>query len=430
MPTANRHLFVPLAIDCFLNQDYENTELIIYDDGIEPCKSLIKDHPRIRYYYSHTVQCIGNKRNFCCDLAAGDIILHMDDDDWYANDWISKQVDALLNSNADITGLSEVNYFSTTLNEHWRYRNNSNCDSWVYGGTLAYWRNYWQHNKFSDLNSGEDIEFISGEDAKIFVNDYTAGYLGIIHRSNIGIKLNEDPRQKLLLSKWFKKIAKPRVIKKSLTEVRGETPLVTCIMPTANRSEFIPSAIGNFLKQNYRNKELVIVDDGKNSVKHLIPDNSIIKYYYSQNSMKIGLKRNIACQRAEGEFIIHLDDDDWYAEDWISHEVKAIQESNADIVGINQVQFFSPTLNEYWMIKNSNSKRPWLTGASLIYHKSFWLAHPFKDLQIGEDDDYIRNNNAKIFAHSYYEGFIATLHANNTSIKFFEDPKSKLKSDQ
>ncbi len=43
-------------------------------------------------------------------------------------------------------------------------------------------------------------------------------------------------------------------------------PLVSCIMPTANRQRFIPTAISLFLRQDYPEKELVIIDDGEHSV--------------------------------------------------------------------------------------------------------------------------------------------------------------------
>jgi glycosyltransferase involved in cell wall biosynthesis len=423
MPTANRHQFIPYAIDYFLHQDYQNSELIILDDGSHPVNALIPNNPKIRYYYNKIPQSIGTKRNLCCTGANGEIIIHLDDDDWYAQDWISKQVNALIESGADVTGLKDINYFSTVSNKKWDYRNSD--QHWVYGGTLAYWKSFWEKHPFKEMTTGEDNEFLSNSGANIYPHDYTLGYLGILHTSNLGIKIFEDPREKLQLEKWLKRIYQPEEC--NLKTLRfSDFPLVSCIMPTANREDFIPSAIGNFLKQDYPNKELVIIDDGKQSVVQLVPDTPQIKYFYTDRIDKIGTKRNMACEKSNGELIMHWDDDDWYAENWISHEVHVLLNSKADICGINQVQFYSPSLNKYWMTKNSNSKRPWLTGASLIYRKSFWQDHRFKDLQIGEDDDYVRNTGAKIHAHDYFQGFIATLHPHNTSIKFFEDPKDKL----
>lgn len=424
MPTANRQHFIPYSIDYFLHQDYPNAELLILDDGITSIRDLIPNHIKIRYYYVDYQLNIGKKRNLCCENAKGEIIIHWDDDDWYAEDWISKQVNALITSEADITGLSEINYFSSLQKKKWKYRNSGIENNWVYGATLSYWKTFWEGHPFNDMNTGEDNDFVYNSGAKILIHNYTDGYLGIIHETNTGVSLYEDPREKLQLAKWAKSIEKPDKPSLKKQVIVKNPPLVSCIMPTANRRRFITSALKNFIEQDYPNKELIILDDGIESIKDLIPTNQRIHYFHSKAIFKIGEKRNQACKLANGELIMHFDDDDWYAPDWISHEVFALTNSDADIVGINQVQFFSPDQNKYWMIKNSNSKRPWLTGASLIYRKSFWENHPFKALSIGEDDDYVRNNGAKIFAHDYYQGFISTLHSSNTNqstIKLLEE---------
>ena len=203
------------------------------------------------------------------------------------------------------------------------------------------------------------------------------------------------------------------------------TPHVSCIMPTANRPNFIPIAVGHFLNQDYRNAELVIIDDGKESVAHMLPDHHRIKYFYTEPLGSIGKKRNYACEKSRGEIIMHWDDDDYYAYDWMTRQLKALEESQADIVGLNQIVFFSPLVNKFWNYADKNTARPWLSGATMAYRKSFWEKHPFKDLQIGEDYDYLWNSKAKIYAHEYPNGFIATLHAGNTTLKPFEDSRHK-----
>ncbi|WP_082036087.1 glycosyltransferase family 2 protein [Pedobacter lusitanus] len=203
-------------------------------------------------------------------------------------------------------------------------------------------------------------------------------------------------------------------------------PLVSCIMPTANRQKFIPFAIDYFLKQDYPNAELVIIDDGIESIAPLIPiDNPKIRYFYSEPIGTIGIKRNYACDKAQGEIIMHWDDDDWYAPEWISRQVDALITSEADITGLNRVIFYSPTVESRWVYEDSDPEKPWLCGATMAYRKSFWKDHLFIDLQVGEDYDFVWNSNAKIFAHDFFEGFVALLHPNNTSIKPIENPKHK-----
>ena len=202
-------------------------------------------------------------------------------------------------------------------------------------------------------------------------------------------------------------------------------PLVSCIMPTANRQKFIPFAIDYFLKQDYPNAELVIIDDGINSSASIIPDHPKIKYFYTEPLGTIGVKRNYACEKALGEIIMHWDDDDYYAPDWITRITDALLTSDADIVGLNRVVFYSPSVDQRWMYEDTEEDKPWLCGATMTYRKSFWQKHPFIDLQVGEDYDFVWNSGAKIFALDYLDGFVAILHAHNTSIKPIENPKHK-----
>jgi glycosyltransferase involved in cell wall biosynthesis len=203
------------------------------------------------------------------------------------------------------------------------------------------------------------------------------------------------------------------------------TPYVSCIMPTANRQQFIPLAVNYFLNQDYRDAELVIVDDGKESIISLLPNHERVKYFHTQPLGSIGNKRNYACSKACGQVIIHWDDDDFYAQNWISKQVAALEHSKADIVGLNYIIFFSPLVNKFWEYIDKGNEPPWLSGATMAYRKSFWEKHPFKDIHIGEDYDYIWNSGAKIYAHDYPQGFIAILHAGNTTLKPFEDPRHK-----
>ena len=202
-------------------------------------------------------------------------------------------------------------------------------------------------------------------------------------------------------------------------------PLVSCIMPTANRQKFIPLAIHNFLQQDYPNTELIIIDDGLESVEHLVPDHPKIRYFYSEPIGTIGIKRNKACEKASGEIIMHWDDDDWYASNWVSMQVNALETSHADITGLNMIMFYSPSLEKRWIYEDSDLEKPWICGATMAYKKSFWENHPFKDIQVGEDYDFVYNTGVKTYAIGYFTGFIAILHAHNSSIKPVENPKHK-----
>ena len=72
-------------------------------------------------------------------------------------------------------------------------------------------------------------------------------------------------------------------------------------MPTFQRRAFIPNAIRYFLRQDYNAKELIVVDDGDDTVEDLIPNDNRIRYLRLHQKMKLGAKRNFACNEARGE---------------------------------------------------------------------------------------------------------------------------------
>lgn len=209
-------------------------------------------------------------------------------------------------------------------------------------------------------------------------------------------------------------------------------PLISCIMPTANRQKYVPLALKNFLNQDYINSELVIIDDGKESIAPLLPKDSRIRYFYTEPLGTIGAKRNYACERANGDIIMHWDDDDFYAPDWISKQYDYLTTSGADICGVEHIHFFSPVTDTLWLgtaLNRNNPSNPsqWLSGATLAYRKSFWETNRFQDRQTGEDDNFISKPGAVVFAHDYIDGFVAVLHPRNTTVKYFENPKHKAK---
>ena len=57
----------------------------------------------------------------------------------------------------------------------------------------------------------------------------------------------------------------------SASMINGSLPLVFCIMPTFDRRDFVPRAITYFQRQDYPNKQLIIVDDGNGPEADLIP---------------------------------------------------------------------------------------------------------------------------------------------------------------
>ena len=88
-------------IDCFLNQDYANRELIVIDDGTDPIEDVLLPDPGLWWVRLESRQTIGAKRNAGADAAAGQLLANWDDDDWYAPWRLSYQVERLQSAAVD-----------------------------------------------------------------------------------------------------------------------------------------------------------------------------------------------------------------------------------------------------------------------------------------------------------------------------------------
>ena len=110
-PTFNRRPFIKHIIDCFDSQTYpkDRMEWIIIDDGTDKIEDLVKDHPQVRYYSYDKKMALGKKRNIMHEKSKGEIIVYMDDDDYYPPERVSHSVEMLtVNPEAMCAGSSEI----------------------------------------------------------------------------------------------------------------------------------------------------------------------------------------------------------------------------------------------------------------------------------------------------------------------------------
>ena len=106
-PTFNRRPFIPAMLQCFNHQTYpsDRMEWIIIDDGTDPIEDLVASHPCVRYFKFDSKMTLGKKRNLMHEKASGDIIVYMDDDDYYPPDRVSHAVSTLLDHRKRKTGI-------------------------------------------------------------------------------------------------------------------------------------------------------------------------------------------------------------------------------------------------------------------------------------------------------------------------------------
>ncbi|MBU2870950.1 glycosyltransferase family 2 protein [Colwellia sp. E2M01] len=100
-------------------------------------------------------------------------------------------------------------------------------------------------------------------------------------------------------------------------------PLISVYMPTKNRSTLLKKAIDSVLSQDYKNFELIIINDGSiDKTFSILQDyqnkHKNIHCFHNKTSVGISRARNQALENCSGEFVTGLDDDDHFYPDRLS----------------------------------------------------------------------------------------------------------------
>jgi len=172
-PTFNRRPFFKGIIQCVLNQDYPKNliEWIIVDDGFDPIEDLVKDITFVKYIRVNEHMPLGKKRNYMHDMCTfkndTDIIVYIDDDDYYPPNRVSHAVEKLTGSNALCAGSSEIHLWFNTLNKMYRFGPYGPNHSTA--GTFAFKRELLKQTRY------EDDAVIAEE--KYFLKNYTIPFI-------------------------------------------------------------------------------------------------------------------------------------------------------------------------------------------------------------------------------------------------------------
>lgn len=161
-PTFNRRPFIQMMIHCFDSQTYpkDKMEWIIVDDGDDKIEDLVKDHPQVKYFKYDEKMKLGKKRNVMHEKSCGEIIVYMDDDDYYPPCRVSHSVEKLLSdSNALCAGSSEIFVYFNHIEQMYKFGPyNSNHAT---AGTFAFKRKLLETSKYdNDACLAEEKKFL------------------------------------------------------------------------------------------------------------------------------------------------------------------------------------------------------------------------------------------------------------------------------
>ncbi len=110
-----------------------------------------------------------------------------------------------------------------------------------------------------------------------------------------------------------------------------QNPLVSVIIPTLNRYEYLKDVFRDLENQTYKNFEVIVVDQTDNFQESFYKGWKLDVNFWFQEEKALWKARNEAIKSAKGDFILLYDDDSLVENDWIFEHLKTIDFFDCDI---------------------------------------------------------------------------------------------------
>jgi glycosyltransferase involved in cell wall biosynthesis len=437
--TFGRPRLLEEALQSFLAQDYPGLkELVILNDFSD--QVLVFDHPHVKMVnVSQRFRTVGEKRNACAAFCSHDILFVWDDDDIYLPWRMSFSINRLDKakgfykpSKAWVLSEGVIRGVRRNLFHSGSCFTRSLFDQVGGYPHIGSGQDWGLESKFSSAISGsKDDESLTDEELFYI---YRWGGTGSFHLSAFGrdegksIKGNEHvatyvrhavksgqlPTGKIQLHPvWRNDYAgllptKTDSSKSSFGEHHQQQlhplpsgspneshkskesplngPLISCVMPTYGRSDYVSESLSMFLAQDYPNKELIILNDCPG--QELLGDYPGVTIVNSPTRWNtLGEKRNAAVAMAKGEYIAVWDDDDIYMPWRLSYCMQRIQLLDPPV--------YCPA--EYWAywgdsnMHHNQAVLNWIYHPQMIFKKSEWdTVGGYPAVTLQEDTAFVR----------------------------------------
>lgn len=196
--TRNRKHLFKLAVYNYKTSTYpkDKLEWLIYDtsndeekveDFLPPKEE--REKLNISYYHDNSLKSIGESRNKSCELAKNEIIVFMDDDDYYFPESVVTRVNSLVNSGKQIIGVRILASLSITkvisyINTSGIY---SSIRTSISPATLCFYKSILSKNvKFTHENINECEDIFKNIDLGLFKEiSWENVIVALAHKNNI-----------------------------------------------------------------------------------------------------------------------------------------------------------------------------------------------------------------------------------------------------
>lgn len=121
-----------------------------------------------------------------------------------------------------------------------------------------------------------------------------------------------------------------------------ENPLVSVIVTTYNRKQYLGECLHSILNQTFTDFELIVVDNYSNYDFYSFIESfndKRIRAYQNKNYGIIAVNRNYGIRKSRGKYIAFCDDDDLWKEEKLEKQIKIIENRDVIAIGSNVIYF-------------------------------------------------------------------------------------------
>jgi glycosyltransferase involved in cell wall biosynthesis len=166
-----------------------------------------------------------------------------------------------------------------------------------------------------------------------------------------------------------------------------DAPLVSVLIPSYNRPEFLKSAVRSALAQTYTATEVLIQDNASDfDIEMLVSEFKDPRIRYRRNEKNLGMALNwrALALRARGKYLAFLNDDDIWEKDYLSTLVERLEQA-PDLVLAFCDHWLTDAAGRLDPVRTAANSRRWMrdriaegqhkpfTSVALVY-RSIWTA--------------------------------------------------------
>lgn len=164
--------------------------------------------------------------------------------------------------------------------------------------------------------------------------------------------------------------------------MKKDSYLVSIIIPTFKRPGMLARAIESCLKQTYKNIEILVVDDNNPDTEGRIETEKFMQQYNDVKQIRYikckqngggAVARNEGIKNAKGDYVVFLDDDDYFFENKIEKQLDFMIKNNYDAT-FTGVETYDETKDKLVKVKRHETFENY--DNILVYHLVEMIVSP------------------------------------------------------